>query len=1333
MLHSKTNENNEHSVNKLSDGSSPHNIQTLLTAQGRHTILPTAQVLASSNGQKAVLARALIDAASEGSFVTETLVNTLRLKRTPQYVEVSGLGQSKTSTSKYIVSFSIAPRNYPEKRIEVSAFVLPKLTNLLPSRAVSVPDEWTHIQNLPLADSTFHQPGKVEIILGADIYNQIMTNGMIHGQSDAPLAQNTVFGWVITGPNGSDVAPTQVNTLHTSIDEQLRRFWEINEISSERKLTAEEQRCERHFNDTHQRNEEGRFIVRLPFKDGDPPKMGASWPSTSRRLFSLERRFARETHLQPSYRNGIQEYLDSNQMEIVPPAQLNHPGAHYLPHQPVLKDSSSTTKLRIVFDASNKTTDGKSLNDHLIVGPTIQEDLVSILMRWRKHPIVFTADIKQMYRQVEISPQDADYQRLLWRNNPEERISTYRLTTVTFGMASSQFLAVRCIKQLAIEGKANHPIGSIIIDRDMYVDNLYAGADSINEAIVAKQQCVDLLNKGCFPLRKWAANEPELVRDIPLEDREIQNALDFKFDATINTLGMRWNPVGDHFNFNVTADFSTNIKATKRNILSDIARLFDPMGFVEPCTVAAKSFIKKLWLAGLGWDDEIPPELAEEWHRFRSDLPVIANITIPRWLQIKSVYTDIEIHGFSDASERAYAAAVYLRTVDNEGSTHANLIVAKSRTAPIKHVSLPRLELCAAVLLSRLIKSTTNALNLPQHTIIAWTDSTTTLAWIRGSPLRWKIFVANRVTEIHETLNCNAWRHIRTHENPADLATRGITATQLIDSPLWWYGPDWLRQAKDAWPIPLHSSSFATKEEERNTVPVTNAAATQVAANENDFLLRFSSFQTMVRIAALCLRFKNNATRPSSKQMTYLTSSNLQSARDRILQIVQMESFADEYNDLLLNKEIRNHKSSLIGLHPYIDEHTKLIHAKGRLENANIRRSRKFPIVLPKKHHVTDLIIWQSHIATMHGGLQLTLNVIRQQYWIIDARRAIRQRLRRCTTCFKWTSQPQQQLMGSLPAPRVNISHAFTHTGVDYAGPFTIKTRPGRNVGSTKGYLSIFICLATKAIHVEVVSDLTTDAFLAALRRFISLHGMCNDIYSDCGTNFVGAQRVLDEDYQRAIRKANKDIAPLLANLNIRWHFNPPAAPHFGGLWEAGVKSVKYHLRRIIGPRLLTFEELSTVVTQIAAILNSRPLCPVTNDIDDLQVITPGHFIIGRAPLSPPDHDQPLVNISHLNRWQLLQRMRNDFWYQWSHEYLVRLQNRPKWMKQKENVCVGQIVLVRDDRLPPQVWELGRITKLHHGRDGLVRVVTLKTARHIIERAISKISPLPTIDNELVH
>lgn len=370
------------------------------------------------------------------------------------------------------------------------------------------------------------------------------------------------------------------------------------------------------------------------------------------------------------------------------------------------------------------------------------------------------------------------------------------------------------------------------------------------------------------------------------------------------------------------------------------------------------------------------------------------------------------------------------------------------------------------------------------------------------------------------------------------------------------------------------------------------------------------------------------------------------------------------------------------------------------------------------------MIIDKGHKETLHGGNKLTLSVIRHTYWIINGIQAVKSILHKCIKCHRFKAKGLEQLMGNLPSARVNPSRAFSNTGVDYAGPINVRVSKGRGNKSYKGYLAIFVCLATKAIHLEVVSDATADGFIAAFKRFTARRGLCSNLYSDNGTNFVGANTKMIKLNNQVQKSLDPEIADFLTTKGITWHFIPPASPNFGGLWEAGVKSTKHHLKRVIGETTLTFEELSTVICQIEACLNSRPLCPLNNDPEDLSILTPGHFLVGSSLMLPPEPSL-LDQTSVSTRWRLLTKMTQDFWKQWSNEYLARLQQRPKWKQTKDNVKLNDIVLVKDEQLPPSKWLLGRIIATHPGKDGLIRVVTIKLAKSTMLRPISKICPLP--------
>ncbi|KAJ0180229.1 hypothetical protein K1T71_003633 [Dendrolimus kikuchii] len=399
-------------------------------------------------------------------------------------------------------------------------------------------------------------------------------------------------------------------------------------------------------------------------------------------------------------------------------------------------------------------------------------------------------------------------------------------------------------------------------------------------------------------------------------------------------------------------------------------------------------------------------------------------------------------------------------------------------------------------------------------------------------------------------------------------------------------------------------------------------------------------------------------------------------------------------------------------LNPFIDGNDNL-RVGGRLEKASLSEGQKHPLLLPKKSNLTDLVITDAHSKTLHGGPQLMLAYLRSRYCILGAKDLVKRHVRTCVRCVRFSAKITAPLMGQLPSPRVTPSRPFSNSGVDFAGPINVRISKGRGQHAYKGYICLFVCMATKAIHIEVVSDLTTQGFLAAFKRFVSRRGYCSNLWSDNGTNFVGASRELDKLFYAEKSGLHKDLAETLATNGTTWHFIPPHSPNFGGLWEAGVKSVKFHLRRIIGDTTLTYEELATVLTQIEA------------DSDGFEVLTPGHFLVGEPLLTVPEQNYESQNITSLRRWQLTQRMMQNFWRRWSQEYLTTFLHRYKWASQSPEPNIGDLVLVKEEDLPPSRWLLGRIIAKHPGSDGITRVVSLRTKASVIKRPTSKICILP--------
>lgn len=458
-----------------------------------------------------------------------------------------------------------------------------------------------------------------------------------------------------------------------------------------------------------------------------------------------------------------------------------------------------------------------------------------------------------------------------------------------------------------------------------------------------------------------------------------------------------------------------------------------------------------------------------------------------------------------------------------------------------------------------------------------------------------------------------------------------------------------------------------------------------------------------------------------------LTTQELEDSLNFCIRKVQEEEFKEEIETLKLNKEVRS-RSSIRSLTPFLDKQN-ILRVGGRLRHANLTDDRKNPIILGNANSLTPMIIAQAHTKTLHGGIQLMLCHLRSKYWILKAKSMIKKYINKCLICAKLKAKTMVQQMGNLPRARVNPSRAFLHSGIDFCGPYQTLMSKGRGNKTIKTYVAIFICMSTKAIHIELVGDLTSEAFIGAFRRFVARRGRCIHLWSDQGRNFVGANKELVDAWTEAKLQFSGEVAQTLATDGTQWHFIPAYSPHHGGLWEAGVKSIKYHLKRIISSHL-TFEEMTTVLCQVEACLNSRPLCPIDDtDPENLNPLTPGHFLIGEAPTVVPSPDMNNEKISNLSRWQHTQKLVNDFWKRWQDEYLSRLQQRPKWLKTEKELKLGDVVLIKTDGLPPGKWSMGRIVDKHPGSDGLTRVYGVKSGSCVTRRPITKLCKLP-IDND---
>jgi hypothetical protein len=1304
-----------------------NNVQTSVVTyssfgKAKQNLLATAEILIRDSQGNWQRCRGLLDPGSQSNFISEETVKRLGIGTKPVNWPITTV-EGLQGCARQLAQIHFKSLHNPFNA-HIDCLVLNKITEELPLSSFEF--ESRQIPgNINLADPEFNVSRKVDVLLGSSIFWRVLSVGQIKATRNNPHLQETILGWVVGGDMVAGRKPsygTLCNVSLNSINKQLSKFWDVDEYPTNKRVVIvkkEDIECETHFKNTCSRNAEGRFTVEIPFKLNGP-NIGVSKEMAIKRFLSLENKFRKDPALKRDYTEFIKEYIRLNHMELVPPTQMNVNERVFLPHHAVTKETSTTTKLRVVFDASAKTTTGVSLNDAVMVGPKLQNDLFDIIIRFRTHQYVFTADINKMYRQIIVADQHRKYQTILWRESPDIPIREYQLATVTYGLNCAPFLAIRCLQQLAEEEKDKYPAAYPALLNDFFMDDALTGANSIEETNQIREQLTRLLASGGFELRKFAANHDQLLPDLNNADSHLIN---FDKNGDTKILGLWWNCRDDNLRYEVKSENPQSI-CTKRKVLSAIVKIYDPLQLIGPVIVKAKLIMQELWKREIGWDEELPEDLKTSWTIILNQLHLLNQIRIPRKVIESYPYKSLEIHGFSDASQVAYGCCVYVRVIDANGKISVKLLCAKSRVAPLKTISIPRLELAAAVLLARLISNIQDIIKIKADTVHYWTDSTIVLAWLTGSPGSFKTFVANRVSEILNLSNIQNWKHVNSADNPADIISRGVYPSELLINKLWFTGPHWLSQNPDGWPS-------QTAQQITDEVPELRQVVTFTVTGTDDshpnlwVINQFSTFRKLRRIIALCLRFADLCKKRITKNgYNHPSTAELQNAEEKIILLVQKANFEHEIRDLKAGRQV-NSKSKLKLLNPFIDN-SGMIRVGGRLSNSQYPHDKKYPIVLPKGH-VTRLILENTHRDQLHAGPTATLAAVREKFWPLDGRSEIRKVVHRCIPCFRTKPHDNNPIMGNLPSHRVKASRPFTNCGVDFGGPIFLKIGGIRSKKTTKAYICLFVCFSTKAIHLELVSDLTAANFLNGLKRFIARRGMVANIYSDNATNFVGAQRDLRDVF--LADEFGNIVLRHLAEFNINWHFIPARSPHFGGLWEAGIKAVKGHIKRVIGQTSLTYEEMYTLLTGIEACLNSRPLCPLTEDPSDLNVLTPGHFLIGTAMTSPLEHQIVDVPQNRLTRWQHLEQMRQHFWNRWSKEYVGQLQERPKWQKGNSSAAIkeGDLVVLKE-ATPPLTWKLGRVTAVHPGADDIIRVATVKTDSGTTKRAVRNLCVLPIDD-----
>ena len=1061
------------------------------------------------------------------------------------------------------------------------------------------------------------------------------------------------------------------------------------------------------------------YSMPLPFNDSKS-KLFNNKALVMGRTKSLKRKLNKDPSYRIEYTKFMEDMVEKGFAEEVPGfSEEPTDNVWYLPHFGIYHKTKG--KLRVVFDCAAKY-EGISLNDTLLKGPDFINSLVGIICRFRKHPIAFCCDIEKMFYAFLVHSEDRDHLRYLWwkGGNTEQPLTTFRMTAHLFGAVSSPACASFGLRRIAKEFTEYGDDVLNFISRDFYVDDGLKSVRNEEEAISLVKRTVELCRIRGVRLHKFTSNSKRLLKSLPETECTPQNNLlnlDLEEYPTERVLGILWNVKLDAFQFKVNPHSKPE---TRRSLLSVTSGIFDPLGWISPFTLRARMILQQLCKGGSDWDEKVSQSLLDKWDAWYGEAEVLTNLIIPRCLRdagCKEPVT-VQLHHFSDASENAFGACSYLRTVDDMGRVSVRLVMAKSKVAPIASVTIPRLELMAAVLAARLSVTLKTELDFEKIDQYFWTDSTIVLGYLRNESKRFKIFVANRIQEIQDVSQPSQWNHIPGPSNPADLASRGVGAERLISSSLWFHGPPFLGQKNLVIEEPKPVVIKPDDQELRRII--CNAVSTVDVLDIFSFSL-FSSWRVLRRAVArakyLAKKFKDSLSiknRPRSSDINNsvlepLNVSNLQIADQLILRAVQHSYFSEEIN-MLLSKEDIPKSSPLYRLNCFIDD-TGLLRVVGRLRFTNLYSCYKHPIILPKGAHVSSLVIRDCHQTTKHQGRGMTINEVRSRgYWVVGLNNQVKKLIQDCVICKAIRGITVVQKMADLPPDRAECAPPFSYWGVDIFGPFLVKERRSE----IKRYGAIFTCLSSRSVHIEMVYSMTTDSFILSLRKFMAIRGPLRLLRCDNGTNFVGANKELSGAIKAiqcgTLRKFLSDN-----DCDLEFRMNPPAASHMGGAWERLIRVVRSVLSGILEEHSTRLDDscLSTFLYEVAAIINTRPL--LLEHITDPQhpePLTPNHPLTGKTKvILPPPGVFSQGDMYSVKRWRSVQFLANQFWDRWCKEYLQYLQLRSKWQRERRELRVGDLVLLTDSGAPRNDWRRGIVAEVFVSKDGFVRSVRLRMGK----------------------
>lgn len=1296
------------------------------TSRSCAKIIPV-RVYPKDDPHKCRVVYALIDDQSSHSLATSPFFDFFSPGSTKyQYVLSSCAGRFTASGRKghgYVIE-SLDWTQKLDLPVVIECNDIPNNRDEIPFPAVA--QQYPHLQEIASLIPTVMDDIEIELLIGRDVVSAHHVLDQKLCESDLPIAQKLPLGWVIIGQvcmgnlhysNAVNVNKTFIlqNGRPTIFEPCDSRFhitdnpFVKTEHDKKTGFSIEDKDFLHVMKSGLKKEEDGHWTAPLPFRR-DRPVL----PNNKVQALKRAKTFDASLQRDPLKRQHVLEFMDKiftrGHAEKAPTIPQDQE-CWYLPMFGVYHPKKPNS-IRVVFDSSARH-EGLSLNDVLMKGPDLSNSVLGVLLRFRENAVAITADVEQMFHNFRVDESDRNYLRFLWHqgNDFEMPLEEFRMRVHVFGNSPSPTVATYGLRRSVIDAE---PDVKNFVFHNFYVDDGLTSCDTEEKAVSLMKRTQRALMKGrMLRLHKIASNSKSVLSQFDQDDlAKDLKSMDFGSEVMPmqRTLGVIWDIESDKITFQVSRETKPY---TRRGVLATINSLFDPLGFASPVTLQGKLLLREMMLppGPADWDEPLPESFREQWERWVESLHHLEEVEVSRMygeLSLSQV-SSTEVHIFCDASKDAIAAVAYIKTM-GEDSSDVGFLLGKAKVAPNHGHTIPRLELCAAVVAVELAEVAKEQLDLKKEDFHFYSDSRVVLGYISAETRRFHVYVANRVSRIRSFCGPEQWNHVPTDDNPADVATRKFRTSDLTGS-MWLRGPDLLQRVN----LDDVNEHFPLVDAESDKEIKKDISAVKTILEPALGSGRFSRFSTWKSLVRAIITLKMFARKTSASHVID-DPDLIESTEKLIIKEAQFETYGAEI------RAIRNgsgppKNSPLLPLNPILND-DGLLRVGGRIHRKQVKQGNNHrsahPIILPKNHHVAVLIIRHYHSKIHHQGRQMTEGVIRSAgYWIVNGKRMISSEIHHCVTCRKLRGKFGWVQMADLPEDRLQEAPPFTFVGLDVFGPWSVVTRRTRGgSANSKRWGVLFTCLVSRGIHVELVEEVSSSSFINCMRRFIALRGPVQQIRSDRGTNFIGAVKELNIDAEFVETGPVKEY---LTESKILWVFNPPHASHFGGVWERMIGSV----RRILDALLLenrsfdlTHEVLSTFMAEACAIVNSRPLVPVSADPEAPAVLSPSMLFTHKRPETTFQLPKFGNKDALRSQWKLVQRLADEFWSRWRTDYLNVLQKRAKWISEGERFKEGDVVLVKDQDSHRNHWPLGVVEEAFPSKDSKVRKVKVTVFRN---------------------